>query len=83
MIYRKILKQKFGYNLNMKIIFLKHPSIFLATYLNHVQKSRVFPYDFGQILAIENLKKHMILELLIFFIQHFGYIYSWHKTEGR
>ncbi len=44
----------------------KNPSIFLATYSNHVYKSRVFPYDFGQILTIENLKKHMILDLLIF-----------------
>ncbi len=30
---------KFGYKLNMKVKFSKHPSIFLATYLNHVQKS--------------------------------------------
>ncbi len=27
---------KFGYKLNMKVNFLKHPSIVLANYLNHV-----------------------------------------------
>jgi hypothetical protein len=27
---------KFGYKLNMKVKFLKHPSLILATYLNHV-----------------------------------------------
>jgi hypothetical protein len=27
---------KFGYKLNMKVNFKKLPSIFLATYLNHV-----------------------------------------------
>jgi hypothetical protein len=27
---------KFGYKLNMKVNFVKHPSIVLATYLNHV-----------------------------------------------
>jgi hypothetical protein len=26
----------FGYKLNMRVNFLKHPFIFLATYLNHV-----------------------------------------------
>jgi hypothetical protein len=41
----------------MKVKLFKHPSIFLATYLNHVQKFSVFPYDFGQILAIEKSKK--------------------------
>jgi hypothetical protein len=29
---------KIGYKLNMKADFLKHLSIVLATYLNHVQK---------------------------------------------
>jgi hypothetical protein len=27
---------KFGYKLNLKIFFVKNPSIFLAAYLNHV-----------------------------------------------
>jgi hypothetical protein len=33
---------KFYYKLNMKVIFKKHPSIFLAKYLNHVYKSGDF-----------------------------------------
>ncbi len=37
---------RFGYKPNMKVNFLKHPFIFLATYLNHVYTNMV-----------ENLKK--------------------------
>jgi hypothetical protein len=39
---------KFGYNkLNMKVEVLNHLSVFLATYLNHVQKYGFFFGKFG------------------------------------
>jgi len=43
----------------------KNPSIILATYLNHVYKFGIFFLNFGQIMAIENLERHLILALLI------------------
>ncbi len=60
---------KFGYRLNMKIIFLKHPFIFLATYLNHVWW---FFLNFGRIMAI---KKHLNLTIAICYIAFGQYIY--------
>jgi hypothetical protein len=42
----------------------------------------IFPLNFGQIMSIENLKKHMFLALFIFLLWHFGYIYSQPK-KGR
>jgi hypothetical protein len=50
----------------MKVDFKIYSSMFLATYLNHVQKFNDFFLNFDQILAIENLKKHLILTFLFF-----------------
>jgi hypothetical protein len=62
---------KFGYRLNMR---LKHPSMFLATYFNHVQKSgEIFFLNFGRIMAIDMSKYTMNLALSIFNIA-FDYI---------
>jgi hypothetical protein len=45
----------------------------LATYLqNHLLISDDFAYFFGQILVIENLKKHLILALIFFKIVFFA-----------
>jgi hypothetical protein len=44
----------------------------LATYLNNVSKFGIFFLNFGQIMAIENLKRHMILALLIFNLAIYG-----------
>lgn len=54
-------------DLNMKINFLQHPSIFLAIYGKHVYIDiwRFF-LDFFRILGIENLEKHLILAFSIF-----------------
>ncbi len=40
--------------------------MFLARYLNRVQKSNDFFFNFDQTLVIENLKKHLILTLWFF-----------------
>jgi hypothetical protein len=54
---------KFGYKLNMKVKFGKHPAIFLATYLNHVLKNLEF---FSQILVYSWLLKTLFKALLNF-----------------
>jgi hypothetical protein len=41
----------------------------------------IFPLNFGQIMSIENLKKHMFLALFIFLLWHFGYIDSQPKKR--
>jgi hypothetical protein len=46
--------------------------MFLVTYMNHVKKSSDYFLRFDQILAIENLKKHLILALINFYIAIFA-----------
>jgi hypothetical protein len=59
----------------MKVKFLKHPSLFLATLHQPCIEIWRFFLNFGRIVAIENLKKHIILALLLFKnIAFFGYI---------
>ncbi len=63
MIHRKICS-----DLATKQKTLKHPSIFLAKILEpHIEMWSYF-LSFGLILAIENLKKHLISALLISYI---------------
>ncbi len=60
---------KFGYNeLNMKVELLNHLSVFLATYLNHVQKYGFFLFEnLVELWLLKILKKkNLILTLLIF-----------------
>ncbi len=58
---------KFGYKLNMKVEFFKNSFIdFWLTYLNYEDKSGDFFLNFGLILATQNLRKHLILALLVF-----------------
>jgi len=61
---------------------LKSPPVFLATYLNLVQKFGDF-CEFRQILAIENLKKHLLLALLILHIAFWLHIYPREKKVGQ
>jgi hypothetical protein len=72
---------KFGYKLHMKAMLKKHPCVLLATYLNHMQTSGYFFFNFDQILAIEIFKKHMILALSIFSMAFWLYITS-KKKKG-
>jgi len=61
---------------------VKHLSIFLATHLNHVnRKIRQFFLNFGQILTIEILEKHLTLALLFFNIT-FGLNKASKKNKG-
>jgi len=63
-------------------VFGKHPSIFLVAYLNRVYINLTF---FLSIFSpsIENLKKHMILALLLFNVPFwlYIYIYIYEKTS--
>jgi hypothetical protein len=54
----------------MKIKFVKHPSIFLATLLEPCNEIWQFFLNFGLILAIENCTKNMILVLSNKLISH-------------
>jgi hypothetical protein len=73
---------RFGYKLNMKVNFYKRPSFLLPAYLNHVYlKLWRYFLNFGQIMAIENIKKHLIcLALLIFIIAFWLFVAS--KTKA-
>jgi hypothetical protein len=42
--------------------------------MNHVKKSSDYFLRFDQIVAIENLKKHLILALIIFLYSYYCYI---------
>jgi hypothetical protein len=64
MIHRKDLA-KFGYKLNMRIFFFKYLYIFNYLVQPWIEIWQVF-LNFGWILAVENLKKHLKLALLIF-----------------
>ncbi len=64
MIHRKDLA-KFGYKLNMKIVFKKILLYFYYLLRPWIEIWQVF-LNFGWILAVENLKKHLKLALLIF-----------------
>ncbi len=66
MIHSKEDLNKFGYNLNIKVI-IQNPSIFLATCLEPCTEIWLFFLNIGLIMAIENLKKRMIITLLIIF----------------
>ncbi len=55
--------------------FSKHPSIFLATYLNHIQKSGDFSLNFSLIPAIE-IFRIFLFQHFYFVIQNSGYFYS-------
>jgi hypothetical protein len=50
----------FGYKLNTKVILLKKSFYnFLPPTLKNVKKSGNFFLNFGHILAVENLEKHL------------------------
>jgi hypothetical protein len=53
---------------NMEIDFSKLCFIFLAMFLNHVKKSGDFFLNFDQILATENLIKHLMIPFFLVLI---------------
>jgi len=56
---------RFGYKLNVKVIFKNQSFILLATCFNHVEICKVV-LNFGWNMAIENILKHINLLHLIF-----------------
>jgi hypothetical protein len=52
---------RFGDKLNMKVNCVKHPSIFFGYLLEPCIEIEEKILNFHRVLAIENLKKHMIL----------------------
>jgi len=62
MIHRKEDLDKFGYNLKMKVI-IQNPSTSLATCLEPCTEIWLVFLNFGLIMAIENLKKRIMITL--------------------
>jgi hypothetical protein len=72
----------FGDKLNMKVNCVKHPSIIFGYLLEPCIEIKIYTLIFHRILAIENLKEHMILTLFKIFNKSFWpYIYIY-KAQG-
>jgi len=76
----KVVVAKFGYKLNMKVIFKKKAFFYSGYLLELCIEIEWFFLDFSWIMATENLEKHLILPLLKMFFSFWLYIASPEKN---